>query len=241
VIGMMRHALSSLLLVVCLFTGTACPKDDDAEYAQRRQSMVDKQIKARGITDERVLKAMTKVERHRFVPDAFKDQAYSDGPLPIGSGQTISQPYIVALMTELLKLDGNEKVLEVGTGSGYQAAILGELAAHVYSIEIVDTLAKTAGQLLKEHGYKNITVRSGDGYGGWPDQAPFDGIIVTCAPSDIPKPLKEQLAVGGRLVIPVGDEYQELLVIERQDSTFETTSVIPVRFVPMTGKVQKDK
>ena len=186
-------------------TGGGCRAvEKDTTFAQARQEMVRTQIAARGITNKRVLAAMEKVERHRFVPSALRSVAYNDYPLPIGQGQTISQPYIVALMTDLLQLDGTEKVLEIGTGSGYQAAILGELAREVYTIEIIDTLAKSAEKRLKSLGYANIIVRSGDGYLGWPEKAPFDAIMVTCAPDSIPQPLVDQLADGGRIVIPVG-------------------------------------
>jgi protein-L-isoaspartate(D-aspartate) O-methyltransferase len=206
-----------------------------------REKMIETQIKGRGVKDERVLSAMLKVERHRFVPKSQEAQAYADQPLPIGEGQTISQPYIVALMTELLDLRGEEKVLEVGTGSGYQAAILAELAREVYSIEIIETLASSAKNLLLELGYRNIQVKSGDGYLGWPENAPFDAIIVTCAPDHIPKPLLEQLKEGGRMVVPVGTHSQELKKIVNRAGKMETTDVIPVIFVPMTGEGVKQK
>lgn len=201
--------------------------------------MVETQIIARGVKDKRVLEAMLKVERHKFVPLNLQKYAYEDYPLEIGEGQTISQPYIVALMTELLELKGNEKVLEIGTGSGYQAAILAELCKKVYTIEIIPSLAENAKKLLKNLGYKNIKVKTGDGFYGWKEYAPFDGIIVTCAPSDIPKPLIDQLAEGGRMVIPVGDIYQELLLIKKEKGKLIRKSIIPVRFVPMTGEAQK--
>lgn len=201
-----------------------------------RKKMVETQIKARGIKDEKVLAAMEKVERHRFVPERYREVAYEDTPLPIGEGQTISQPYIVGLMTELLELKGNEKVLEIGTGSGYQAAILAELARDVYTIEIIKVLAERAEKRLKESGYKNIKVKYGDGYLGWKENAPFDGIIITCAPPYIPKPLLEQLAEGGRMVIPVGDYYQELKLVRKVHGKIIEKSIAPVRFVPMTGK-----
>ena len=207
-----------------------------------RERMVETQIKARGVKDTRVLSAMLKVERHLFVPKEYQNSAYSDQPLPIGEGQTISQPYIVALMTELLELKGGEKVLEVGTGSGYQAAILAELAKEVYTIEIIETLATSAKKLLLELGYQNITVKAGDGYLGWPEAAPFDAIIVTCAPDHIPKPLLEQLKEGGRMVLPVGTYSQELKKLIKRSGKIETTDVIPVIFVPMTGEgVKKGK
>ncbi len=206
-----------------------------------REKMVETQIKARGVKDPRVLSALIKVERHRFVPEEYLDSAYSDQPLPIGEGQTISQPYIVALMTELLELKGNEKVLEIGTGSGYQASVLAELAKEVYTVEIVEPLASTARNRLLELGYQNIKVKAGDGYLGWPEAAPFDAIIITCAPDHIPKPLVQQLREGGRMVVPVGTYAQELKKIVKRSGTTETTDVIPVVFVPMTGKGVKQK
>lgn len=211
------------------------------DFRTMREKMVENQIKARGVKDPRVLAAMLKVERHVFVPAENQSSAYADQPLPIGEGQTISQPYIVALMTELLELKGQEKVLEVGTGSGYQAAILGELAKEVYGIEIVEKLASSSRDLLAKLGYKNITVKAGDGYLGWPEVAPFDAIIVTCAPDHVPKPLLEQLKEGGRMVLPVGSYSQELKKITKRSGKIETTNVIPVVFVPMTGDGVKKK
>jgi protein-L-isoaspartate(D-aspartate) O-methyltransferase len=206
-----------------------------------REKMVETQIKARGVKDPRVLSALLKVSRHRFVPEKYVDSAYSDQPLPIGEGQTISQPYIVALMTELLELTGDEKVLEIGTGSGYQAAILAELAKEVYTIEIVESLASTAQERLSELGYRNIKVKAGDGYLGWPEAAPFDAIIVTAAPDHIPKSLIEQLKEDGRMVVPVGTYTQELKKIVKRSGKTEAIDVIPVLFVPMTGEGVKQK
>ena len=214
------------------------PKGD---FKAMREKMVESQIKARGVKDPRVLSALLKVERHRFVPEEYLGSAYSDQPLPIGEGQTISQPYIVALMTELLELKGNEKVLEIGTGSGYQAAVLAELAKEVYTIEIVEPLASTAKNRLLELGYQNIKVKAGDGYLGWPEAAPFDAIIITCAPDHIPEPLVEQLKEGGRMVLPVGAYAQELKKILKRSGKIETTDIIPVVFVPMTGDGVKKK
>ncbi|NLA21692.1 MAG: protein-L-isoaspartate(D-aspartate) O-methyltransferase [Candidatus Marinimicrobia bacterium] len=206
----------------------------DPDYYQLRQKMVNEQIIARGVRAESVIKAMQKVERHLFVPEQYRKLAYSDRPLPIGEGQTISQPYIVALMTELLDLKKSDKVLEIGTGSGYQAAILAEICDSVYTIEIIPSLGKQAQALLRELGYHNIHCKIGDGYLGWPEHAPYDGIIVTCAPSKIPQPLKEQLAEGGRMVIPVGATYtQELVLVTKTKGKLIQKSVIPVRFVPM--------
>jgi protein-L-isoaspartate(D-aspartate) O-methyltransferase len=211
------------------------------DFKAMREKMVETQIKARGVKDPRVLSALLKVERHRFVPEEYLNSAYSDQPLPIGEGQTISQPYIVALMTELLELKGDEKVLEVGTGSGYQAAILGELAQEVYTIEIIESLASVAKNRLSELGYQNVKVKAGDGYLGWPKAAPFDAIIITCAPDHIPKPLLDQLKEGGRMVVPVGAYSQELKKIVKRSGKIVTTDVIPVVFVPMTGEGVKKK
>jgi len=208
---------------------------DVAIFAARRERMVAEQIQARDVADPRVLASMRKVPRHLFVPERMRPEAYDDHPLPIGEGQTISQPYIVGIMSELLQLAGGERVLEVGTGSGYQAAILAELAKEVYSIEILEPLARRAAATLRELGYSSAVVRAGDGYLGWPEAAPFDAIIVTAAPDHIPQPLVDQLRVGGRLVIPVGDHYQELLQCVRTPEGLPCTSVIPVRFVPLTG------
>ena len=202
--------------------------------------MVSEQIEARGVRDARVLAAMRKVPRHRFVPNAERAQAYADRPLPIGHRQTISQPYIVALMSELAGVKPGDTVLEVGTGSGYQAAVLAEMGVKVFSIEIIKPLAKQAKATLDELGYgKRVTVRHGDGYAGWPERAPFDAVVVTAAPPKIPGPLKQQLKVGGRLVIPVGKYFQSLLRVTRTKDGFREESVIPVRFVPMTGKAQE--
>ena len=202
--------------------------------------MVSRQIEARGVRDARVLDAMRQVPRHRFVPESQRGRAYEDRPLSIGHQQTISQPYIVALMTELAGVKPGDSVLEVGTGSGYQAAVLAEMGVRVFSIEIVEPLAKQATTLLSALGYgKLVEVRHGDGYAGWPEHAPFDAVIVTAAPPKIPAPLKQQLKVGGRLVIPVGNHYQNLLQVTRTKDGFREESVIPVRFVPMTGKAQR--
>jgi protein-L-isoaspartate(D-aspartate) O-methyltransferase len=202
--------------------------------------MVRRQIEARGVRDARVLEAMRKVPRHRFMPESQRAHAYDDRPLPIAQGQTISQPYIVALMSELADVKPGDTVLEVGTGSGYQAAVLAEMGVKVFSIEIIEPLAKQATATLSELGYGNkVEVRHGDGYVGWPERAPFDAVIVTAAPPKIPKPLKQQLKVGGRLVIPVGKHYQSLIRVTRTKDGFREESVIPVRFVPMTGKAQE--
>jgi len=201
--------------------------------------MVHTQLEARGIEDARVLAAMRHVPRHEFVPAEVRRYAYEDGPLPIGDDQTISQPYIVALMTELAHIGPTSRVLEIGTGSGYQAAVLAEITSQVYSIEIVEPLAHRAAATLERLGYRGLHLRVGDGYAGWPEAAPFDAILVTAAPPKVPKPLKEQLAVGGRLVIPVGEVVQELMVIERTATGFRQLQGVPVRFVPMTGRAQE--
>jgi len=231
----MGSRIKTLLFLLSLLVILAMAKNPQyPDYYQLRQKMVNEQIIARGVRAESVIKAMQKVERHLFVPEQYRNFAYSDRPLPIGEGQTISQPYIVALMTELLDLKKSDKVLEIGTGSGYQAAILAEICDSVYTIEIIPSLGKQAQVLLKELGYHNIHCKIGDGYLGWPEHAPYDGIIVTCAPSKIPQPLKEQLAEGGRMVIPVGATYtQELVLVTKTKGKLIQKSVIPVRFVPM--------
>lgn len=200
--------------------------------------MVERQIVARGIRDPRVLNALRTVPRHRFVAPKLQPFAYSDQPLPIGQGQTISQPYIVAIMTEQLALTGKERVLEIGTGSGYQAAVLAELCAEVYSIEIIPSLAEEAQARLREIGYDNVRVKAGDGFQGWPEQAPFAGILVTCATPEVPEPLTQQLAEGGRMVIPVDNKlgYQTLKVLKMQERKLISEDLISVSFVPMTGK-----
>jgi protein-L-isoaspartate(D-aspartate) O-methyltransferase len=198
--------------------------------------MVDEQIRPRGIEDAAVLGALKKVPRHRFVPEQLRRLAYADRALPIGSEQTISQPAIVAYMTEAAGVSKNEKVLEIGTGSGYQAAVLAELAREVYTIEIIPELARGARRVLGELGYRNVFTRTGNGYLGWPEQAPFDAIVVTAAPDEIPQALVDQLAVGGRMVIPVGTEQQEIVIVEKTSKGVTKRRTIPVRFVPMTGK-----
>jgi protein-L-isoaspartate(D-aspartate) O-methyltransferase len=209
-------------------------------FRELRENMVRTQIMARGITDKAVIEAMKKVERHLFVPEVYIQQAYGDHPLPIGYGQTISQPYIVAFMTEILKLDKSSKVLEVGTGSGYQAAILAEICDSVYTIEIVEELGNRAKKLFKELGYNNIKVKIGDGYEGWDEYSPYDAIIVTCAPTHVPEPLEDQLKEGGRMIIPVGERYiQELVLLTKKNDTLRHSSVLDVRFVPMVD--EKDK
>jgi len=211
----------------------------DTSRIDERRTMVERQLTGRDVTDTTVLDAMRTVPRHEFVPEAYRGRAYDDQPLPIGLGQTISQPYIVGIMTQLLELQPGDTVLEIGTGSGYQAAVLAELVAHVYTIEIVEPLAARAESTLKALQYTNVTVMAGDGYRGWPEHAPFDGIIVTAAPDHVPQPLVDQLADGGHLVIPVGDTWQELLVLTREGEEVHRRAVTPVRFVPMTGEAEE--
>ncbi|MDZ7317327.1 MAG: protein-L-isoaspartate(D-aspartate) O-methyltransferase [candidate division KSB1 bacterium] len=208
------------------------------ELQKQREKMVQFQIKARGVSDPKVLQAMLRVPRHEFVPATYRDDAYEDFPLPIGYGQTISQPYIVAYMTEALHLKGGEKVLEIGTGSGYQAAVLAEIAGQVYSIEIVEPLCREAAQRLQQLGYANVSVRCGDGYAGWPEAAPFDAIILTAAPEEIPQPLVEQLGEGGRMILPLGRFSQNLVLLTKQEGKVNKRNLLPVRFVPMTGKAE---
>ncbi len=244
-----RLTLASLI-VALLMAFTSCQQEDETVERGRtgrtedslsveRAAMVDGQIAGRGVTDNLVLGAMRKVPRHEFVPESYRRYSYADEPLPIGEGQTISQPYIVALMTETLNLDSTSKVLEIGTGSGYQAAVLAEIAESVYSIEIVESLCRRAAETLARLGYGNVHVRCGDGYRGWPEEAPFDAIIVTAAPDHVPQPLVDQLATGGRMSIPVGDFYQELLLLTKTERGVTERKVIPVRFVPMTGEAEK--
>lgn len=234
-----RAAIVSVLAAVGLTVAGAAAAAAETGRRAERQRMVDRDIHARGVRDPRVLAALRAVERHRFVPPALQDQAYADTPLPIGSGQTISQPYIVAYMTEALRLPPDATVLEIGTGSGYQAAVLAEIAREVRSIEIVPELAERSARLLAELGYDNVRLRVGDGYRGWPEAAPFDGIIVTAAPDHVPPALVEQLAVGARLVIPVGQFAQQMRVVTMTDDGPVEETTLPVRFVPMTGEAER--
>jgi len=210
---------------------------DDMDYQKARERMVERQIARRGIDSPRVLEAFRSVPRHLFVPQNKREFAYSDGPLPIGRGQTISQPYIVAYMTEALELQGEERVLEIGTGSGYQAAILGELAAEVYTVERHQDLAKTASQRLQDMGYENIHVIQGDGTEGLPEHAPFQGVIVTAAAPEVPRPLLDQLDEGGRLIMPVGSRGGQVLKLyQRREGDFSVKALSPVAFVPLIGE-----
>jgi protein-L-isoaspartate(D-aspartate) O-methyltransferase len=228
-----------IFLINFLLSCSPSSGGSEDKFLSRRLAMVEEQIVSRGVKDSSVLESMRKVKRHLFVPADEMDIAYADHPLPIGYDQTISQPYIVALMTELACPSKTSKVLEIGTGSGYQAAVLAEIVQSVYSIEIVEPLYERANKLLKTLGYKNIHCKAGDGYFGWEEHAPFDAIIVTAAPRTTPDPLLQQLKIGGRLVVPVGDVWQELVVITRTAKGFERQSIIPVRFVPMTGEADK--
>lgn len=206
---------------------------DTIQWKKEAKKMVKSQLIPRGIADKNVLRVMENTPRHLFVPENLTEVAYHDGPLSIGEGQTISQPYIVALMTELLKLKGNEKVLEIGTGSGYQAAVLAPLVDTCYTIELVKKLADSASDLFKQLGYNNVISKCDDGYKGWPEHAPFDCIIITAAPEEIPEKLVEQLKIGGRMVLPVGKFYQELIVVTKTKRGINRERIIAVRFVPM--------
>lgn len=234
-----RMVAGAVLLLVLL--GLSCNPDRSPadEWSAMRSEMVQRQIVARGVRDTLVLEAMREVPRHLFVPESVQARAYEDSPQPIGDGQTISQPYIVALMSELLEVSSGDRVLEIGTGSGYQAAVLAAMGVEVFSIEIKPGLCERARETLARLEYDSVTVRCGDGYGGWPEEGPFDGIVVTAAPERIPEPLVEQLEIGGRMVIPVGAFYQELKVLRRTADGIEESSTIPVRFVPMTGEVER--
>lgn len=244
----MRTSVLQAALVLAL-AASACGKTVD--FTAARGAMVDLVASydpEHRVSDGRVLAAMRKVPRHLFVPESLRARAYSDSPLPIGEGQTISQPFIVGFMTQVLELKAGDKVLEVGTGSGYQAAILAELARSVYSIEIVPVLARRAERTLQDLGYKNAAVKAGDGYQGWPEHAPFDAIIVTCAPDHIPEPLVRQLKLGGRMVIPVGPDLagspwspQELIVVRKTKDGMKREKKFDVRFVTMTGEARKKK
>jgi protein-L-isoaspartate(D-aspartate) O-methyltransferase len=235
-----RMAPLGALLVLATGEPMSAAEGAEAEWRARSEAMVREQIEARGVRDPRVLEALRAVPRHRFVPEAYRARAYEDGPLPIGHRQTISQPYIVAVMTELLRPQPGDRVLEIGTGSGYQAAVLARLVERVYSIEIVPELAAQARASLAELGVANVEVFAGDGYRGLPDRAPFDGVLLTAAPAEVPQPLLDQLAPGGRLVAPVGTGDQELRVIERTPEGIRTTRLFPVRFVPFVRGGEED-
>ncbi len=232
--------ISALLLCLSTLPAAHAAEPSSPEYDLQRERMVKYQLRSRDIDAQPVLEAMKTVPRHRFVPKTYQDKAYGDHPLPIGEDQTISQPYIVALMSQVLKVAPGQKVLEIGTGSGYQAAILAEMGAKVYTIEIVESLGQQAKKVLAELGYADIHVKIGDGYQGWPEHAPFDRIIVTCAPTQVPDPLKKQLAEGGRMVIPVGKTFaQELVVLTKTQGKLKKQHILPVRFVPMVDEKGK--
>jgi protein-L-isoaspartate(D-aspartate) O-methyltransferase len=230
----MRHLSLIVYSLVLISCGQTRAPLSTTDFAADRERMVNEQLVRRGIHDPRVLAAMRKVPREEFVPLPLRNESYSDGPLPIGHDQTISQPYIVAFMTEQLRPKSSDRILEVGTGSGYQAAILAELVAEVYTIEIIEPLAKNAKALLERLGYRNVHVKVGDGYKGWPEHASFDVIIVTCAIDHVPDPLIAQLKEGGRMMIPVGESFaQELYLFEKENEELKKTAVLPVVFVPM--------
>jgi protein-L-isoaspartate(D-aspartate) O-methyltransferase len=229
----LRRGIALGLAGIALLCGTAVAGDG---YEAVRRAMVEQQVRQRGIVEPEVLAAMAQVPRHMFVPDSLRAQAYSDQPLVLGQGRTVYQPYVVALMTELLKLKRGDKVLEIGTGSGYQAAVLSRIAREVDSVEIVEPIANQASKLLSVLGYHNVVVRWGDGYQGWPDKAPFDAILLSAAPQTIPKALLQQLRVGGKMVVPVGGFFQDLQVITKTADGIEKRTVIPVRLSPMKGK-----
>ena len=252
---LMRCVMAKLKTVICicqLFVGLtlyvgcnmgntdASNNTTSSSYLSERKRMVAYQIQARGIDDQKVIDAFLRVERHRFVPERYISHAYEDRPLPIGEGQTISQPYIVAFMTHVLDLSRTDKVLEIGTGSGYQAAILGELCDNVFTIEVIPSLGHKAKGLLKELGYENVRVKIGDGYEGWKEYAPYDAVIVTCAPTHVPGPLKEQLKDGGKMIIPVGEaNNQELVLLRKMGKQLKKEKTLPVRFVPMVDEAGK--
>ncbi len=235
-------AAASLLGPLLACSGGGPPETPAEEpHAAARERMVRRQVEARGVRDPRLLAALRAVPRHELVPPEWREEAYRDEPLPIGHGQTISQPYVVAAMTEALDLQPGERVLEIGTGSGYQAAVLAELGTEVFSIEIVPELAERARTDLARLGYARVRVRAGDGYRGWPEEAPFDAIVVTAAPDHVPEALTEQLAVGGRLVMPLGRGVQELVRITRTEGGLAREHLFDVRFVPMTGEAERER
>lgn len=233
----LRHYKPQLVLLAFLFFLSSTLIPQNYYFPEQRLKMVKTQIEARGVTDRKVIAAFQKVERHRFVLPEYSRQAYNDHPLPIEEGQTISQPYIVAFMTEVLQLKPSDKVLEIGTGSGYQAAILAEICDSVFTIEIFEKLGKKAKNIFAELGYSNIQTKIGDGYLGWPEHAPFDAIIVTCSPTHVPQPLKDQLSEGGRMIIPIGKyPVQNLILLEKKKGKIREKEVLPVRFVPMISE-----
>jgi len=233
--GVQFFGLTLLMLLCILPIGHGLAADEEDGFTRLREQMVVRQIQGRGVEDPLVLNAMKVVPRHLFVPIQYRQNAYEDHPLPIGKGQTISQPYIVAFMTAALHLKPKDRILEIGTGSGYQAAVLAEMGCDVYSVEIIASLGERAKKTLRRLGYKNVHIRIGDGYKGWPEKAPFDAVIVTCAPEEIPPALIQQLNEGGRLIIPVGESgsIQQLVLAVKEGDRLVSRSVLPVRFVPM--------
>jgi protein-L-isoaspartate(D-aspartate) O-methyltransferase len=238
----MKRISHWIFLALIAVTGCHRAPTTTSEFAAERQKMVEQQLKPRGIHDERVLAAMAKVPREEFVPENLRAQSYSDAALPIGHDQTISQPFIVGFMTEQLRPQPTDRVLEIGTGSGYQAAILAELVKDIYTIEIIEPLAKDASARLARLDYKNAHVKTGDGFQGWPEVAPFDAIIVTCAPDKVPQPLSQQLKEGGRMIVPVGNGIdQQLFLLEKKDGQIAERAILPVRFVQMAGEAATKK
>lgn len=230
-----NYTLFFLILLFPFFNCSTKQDPDKINYSNQRKAMIEHQIRGRGIRNEKVLRAMMQIPREKYVPENYKKYSYSDNPIPIGYGQTISQPYIVAYMTSILNPDKNQKILEIGTGSGYQAAILSLLYKEVYSVEIIKALGEKAKKIFKEQDLNNITVKIGDGYEGWKEYAPFDAIIVTCAPENVPQLLVDQLAEGGKMVIPVGGTYNQVLyLLEKRDNKIRTTATLSVSFVPMS-------
>ena len=234
---------AALIFYVFLISSTVMCTSEENSLEIKHKKMIEGDLKARGINSPAVISAMEKVKRHLFVDKNQQKHAYSDHPLPIGEGQTISQPYIVGLMTQSLELNKSNRVLEIGTGSGYQAAVLSEIVKHVYSIEINGILAQKSAQLLKSLGYKNVSVKEGDGYYGWEEHSPFDAIIITCSAEKIPPPLIKQLKNGGKIILPMGNEFQiqNLVLGIKKENIIITDRIIPVRFVPMTGKAKKSQ
>lgn len=237
----MKRIAAIFLFLICPLYSFCSSDTETYTHEEKRQDMVEYDIKGRGIKDEKVLKAMLKVPRHLFVDEAYQMYAYADHPLPIDAGQTISQPYIVALMTEAIKPKSADRVLEIGTGSGYQAAVLAEIVKEVYTLEIKKVLAEKSARLLKKLGYKNVKVRHGDGYFGWKEHAPFDAIVITAAANKVPKPLIEQMKEGGRMILPLDKTryYQTLTIFRKKNNKIIKEEIIPVRFVPMTGEIRE--
>lgn len=238
-------AIAVIIIFILISNGIKIEEEVTEEvdiYTKMRKDMVEEQLKSRDIDDKKVLDVMNKVERHKFVSESLKDDAYDDNPLPIGHGQTISQPYIVALMTQTLELNENGRVLEIGTGSGYQAAVLAEMVKEVYTVEIIKALSESAEKRLNKLGYKNVKVKNADGYFGWKENAPYDAIIVTAAANHIPPPLLEQLKDNGKLIIPLGSTltFQTLTLVTKKGNDLETEFISGVRFVPLTGKALEE-